>query len=129
MPPEQDVVRKLIEDIEGQQTSMYGQNVANVNLLRSVYNEELDMMIDDTGNVKFVGIDGIIIVDLPPEEDNLIKEQTQDNNIYNIRLITSNSKERNSQDAYIYINDADSIYIYAKLCLTNTSEYNKKYNL
>ena len=44
---------------------------------------------------KLVGIDGIIIVDLPPEEDNLIKEQTQDNNIYNIRLIApTTSKER-----------------------------------
>ena len=44
---------------------------------------------------KIVGVDGIIIVDLPPEEDNLIKEQTQDNNIYNIRLIApTTSKER-----------------------------------
>ena len=58
--------KELIEDIEGQQTSMYGENVANVNLLRSVYNEELDMMIDDTGNVKFVGIDGeLSLNDLP----------------------------------------------------------------
>ena len=44
---------------------------------------------------KIVGIDGIIIVDLPPEEDNLIKRQAQDNNIYNIRLIApTTSKER-----------------------------------
>jgi len=58
--------KSLIEDIEGQQTSLYGENQANVNLLRSVYNEELDMMIDETGNVKFVGVDGeLSLNDLP----------------------------------------------------------------
>ena len=58
--------KELIEDIEGQQTSMYGENVANVNLLRSVYNEELDMVIDETGNVKFSGVDGeLSLNDLP----------------------------------------------------------------
>ena len=36
---------------------------------------------------RIVGIDGIIIVDLPLEEDNLIKKHTLKNNIYNIRLI------------------------------------------
>ena len=57
---------------------------------------------------KIVGVDGIIIVDLPPEEDNLIKEQTQDNNIYNIRLIApTTSKERikrisNSSKGFLY---------------------------
>ena len=44
---------------------------------------------------KMVGVDGIIIVDLPPEEDNLIKGHAQYNNIYNIRLIApTTSKER-----------------------------------
>ncbi len=44
---------------------------------------------------RIVGVDGIIIVDLPPEEDHLIKEQTKKNNIYNIRLIApTTSKER-----------------------------------
>ena len=58
--------KELIEDIEGQQTSMYGENQANVNLLRSIFNEELDMVIDETGNVKFVGDDGeLSLNDLP----------------------------------------------------------------
>ncbi len=42
-----------------------------------------------------IGVDGIIIVDLPPEEDHLIKKQAKENNIYNIRLIApTTSKER-----------------------------------
>ena len=58
--------KSLIEDIEGQQTSLYGENQANINLLRSIYNEELDMVIDETGNVKFVGVDGeLTLNDLP----------------------------------------------------------------
>ena len=57
---------------------------------------------------KIVGIDGIIIVDLPPEEDNLIKGQAHNNNIYNIRLIApTTSKERikkisNSSRGFLY---------------------------
>ncbi len=35
-----------------------------------------------------VGVDGLIIVDLPPEEDNLIKSYTHKYNVYNIRLVT-----------------------------------------
>lgn len=58
--------KELIEDIEGQTTSLYGENQANINLLTSVYNEELDMMIDETGNVKFVGVDGeLSLNDMP----------------------------------------------------------------
>ena len=58
--------KDLIGDIEGQTISLYGENQANVNLLRSVYNEELDMMIDETGNVKFVGVDGeLSLNDMP----------------------------------------------------------------
>jgi len=57
---------------------------------------------------RIVGIDGIIIVDLPPEEDCLIEEQTKKNNIYNIRLIApTTSKERikkisNSSRGFLY---------------------------
>ncbi len=57
---------------------------------------------------EIVGVDGIIIVDLPPEEDSLIKEQTQKNNIYNIRLIApTTSGERikrisNSSRGFLY---------------------------
>lgn len=44
---------------------------------------------------KNVGVDGLIIVDLPPEEDSLIKNYTQEYNVYNIRLITpTTNKER-----------------------------------
>ncbi len=35
-----------------------------------------------------VGIDGIIIVDLPPEENNLVNSYTKEYNVHNIRLIT-----------------------------------------
>ena len=42
-----------------------------------------------------VGVDGLIIVDLPPEEDDLINKFTNKFNIHNIRLITpTTSKER-----------------------------------
>ncbi len=37
---------------------------------------------------KKVGVDGLIIVDLPPEEDDLIKKYTNKYNVFNIRLIT-----------------------------------------
>ena len=44
---------------------------------------------------RIVGVDGIIIVDLPLEEDYLIKKHALKNNIYNIRLIApTTSKER-----------------------------------
>ena len=47
---------------------------------------------------KNVGVDGLIIVDLPPEEDSLIKNYTQEYNVYNIRLITpTTNKERLSK--------------------------------
>ena len=57
---------------------------------------------------RIAGVDGIIIVDLPPEEDSLIEKQTQKNNIYNIRLITpTTNKERiktisNSSRGFLY---------------------------
>ena len=55
-----------IEDIEGQAISMYGDNQANVNLLRGIFNEEYDLEIDKTGNLYFVGDDGKIgLNDLP----------------------------------------------------------------
>ena len=44
---------------------------------------------------KKVGVDGLIIVDLPPEEDSLIKNYTKQYNVYNIRLVTpTTNKER-----------------------------------
>ena len=57
---------------------------------------------------RVVGVDGIIIVDLPPEEDSLIVEQTQKNNIYNIRLIAPTTSQKrirkisNSSRGFIY---------------------------
>ena len=57
---------------------------------------------------RVVGVDGIIIVDLPPEEDSLIEEQTKKNNIYNIRLIAPNTSEKrikkisNSSRGFLY---------------------------
>ena len=47
---------------------------------------------------KKVGVDGLIIVDLPPEEDSLIKDYTQQYNVYNIRLVTpTTNKDRLSK--------------------------------
>ncbi len=44
---------------------------------------------------KNVGVDGLIIVDLPPEEDSLIKNYTHKYNVYNIRLVTpTTNKDR-----------------------------------
>jgi len=56
----------VIEDIEGQTTSMYNENQQNINMLRAIYNEEYDLKIDDYGNLTFVGDDGEIkLNDLP----------------------------------------------------------------
>jgi len=57
---------KIIEDIESNATSLYGENQANVNLLRSMYNEELDLSIDDQGRINFSGDDGTILYDDAP---------------------------------------------------------------
>ena len=42
-----------------------------------------------------VGVDGLIIVDLPPEEDSLIKNYTHKYNVYNIRLVTPTTNKMN----------------------------------
>jgi len=56
----------IIEAIEGQTTSLYGENIANVNMLRSIFNEEYEIKIDDNGNLNFIGEDGeISLNDLP----------------------------------------------------------------
>lgn len=56
----------VIEDIENQTTSLYGENQENINMLRSIYNEEYDIEIDDYGNLSFIGDDGnISLNDLP----------------------------------------------------------------
>ena len=58
--------KTTIEDIEGQAISLYGDNQANVNLLRGIFNEEYDLEIDEAGNIYFVGDDGRIgLNDLP----------------------------------------------------------------
>jgi len=56
----------IIDSIEGQTTSLYGENQANVNMLRGIFNEEYEMKIDDNGNLNFIGEDGeISLNDLP----------------------------------------------------------------
>tara|TARA_R100000329_G_scaffold63850_1_gene56815 strand:- start:7379 stop:8653 length:1275 start_codon:yes stop_codon:yes gene_type:complete len=58
--------KTIIEDIEGQTTSMYNENQQNINMLRAIYNEEYDLNIDDYGNLSFIGDDGEIkLNDLP----------------------------------------------------------------
>ena len=60
---------EIIDNIQNQATSLYGENQANVNLLRSVYTEQFDMAIDDYGNIAFSGDDGIVALnDLPGYE-------------------------------------------------------------
>jgi len=58
--------KSLIDSIEGQTTSLYGENQANVNMLRGIFNEEYEMSIDDNGNLNFLGEDGeVSLNDLP----------------------------------------------------------------
>ena len=59
--------KSVIEDIESQTISLYGENQENVNLLRAVYNEEYDIRIDETGNIHFVGDDGEIALNKLPD--------------------------------------------------------------
>jgi len=45
---------------------LYGENVANINMLRGIFNEEYNLNIDDSGNLNFMGEDGeISLNDLP----------------------------------------------------------------
>ena len=59
-------------------------------------------------NCSSVGVDGLIIVDLPPEEDHYINTYTKRYNVHNIRLLTPTThKERlkkfSSTQAVFYI--------------------------
>ena len=61
--------KNIIEDIENQSISLYGENEMNANLLRGVYNEEYDLNIDEFGNIAFQGDDGVVkLDDLPSYE-------------------------------------------------------------
>ena len=61
--------KEIIGSIQNQSTSLSPENQANVNLLRSVYNEEFDLSIDEYGNVSFAGDDGVVSLnDLPGYE-------------------------------------------------------------
>ena len=72
--------KEMIEMIENQSISLFGENQANVNLLRGVYNEEYDMSIDEFGNVSFIGDDGAVqLNDLPgyePKDYTIAKSMT-----------------------------------------------------
>lgn len=60
---------EIIDNIQNQATSLYGENQANVNLLRSIYTEQFDMSIDEYGNISFLGDDGMVALnDLPGYE-------------------------------------------------------------
>jgi hypothetical protein len=59
--------KAVIEDIEGQTISLYGENQENVNLLRAIYNEEYDIRIDETGGIHFIGEDGEIALNKLPD--------------------------------------------------------------
>lgn len=61
--------KEIIDNIRSQSTSLSPENQVNVNLLRSVYNEEFDLNIDEYGNVGFIGDDGMVSMnDLPGYE-------------------------------------------------------------
>ena len=61
--------KEIIDNIRDQSTSLSPENQVNVNLLRSVYNEEFDLNIDEYGNVGFIGDDGMVSMnDLPGYE-------------------------------------------------------------
>lgn len=61
--------KEIIGNIQNQSTSLSPENQANVNMLRSVYNEEFDLNIDEYGNVSFVGSDHVLSLnDLPGYE-------------------------------------------------------------
>ena len=61
--------KEIISNIQNQSTSLSPENQANVNMLRSVYNEEFDLNIDEYGNVSFVGSDHVLSLnDLPGYE-------------------------------------------------------------
>ena len=72
--------KEMIDMIENQSISLFGENQANVNLLRGVYNEEYDMNIDEYGNVSFLGDDGAVqLNDLPgyePKDYTIAKSMT-----------------------------------------------------
>lgn len=59
--------KDIVEDIENQSISLYGENQMNANLLRGVYNEEYDLNIDEFGGVSFVGDDGVVTLDDLPD--------------------------------------------------------------
>ena len=64
-----DNKKEIISNIQNQSTSLSPENQANVNMLRSVYNEEFDLNIDEYGNVSFVGSDHVVSLnDLPGYE-------------------------------------------------------------
>ena len=64
-----DDSEEIIDNIRDQSTSLSPENQVNVNLLRSVYNEEFDLNIDEYGNVGFIGDDGMVSMnDLPGYE-------------------------------------------------------------
>ena len=63
-----------------------------------------------SSTVAKVGVDGLIIVDLPPEEDDLIKNYTLKHNIYNIRLVTPTTNkirlkkyQNHQKDSFYYV--------------------------
>jgi len=58
--------QKLVEDIRQQRTSLSPENIANVNLLQSVFTEQFDMVVDEYGNPSFAGDDGAIPMDNLP---------------------------------------------------------------
>ena len=78
-------------------------------ILMGYYNSILNMGIEEfTSKCVQVGVDGLIIVDLQPEEDADLYDKTKENNIDLIRLITpTTNKERlktilNNASGFLY---------------------------
>ena len=68
---------------------------------------------------KQVGVDGLIIVDLPPEEDNLIIKYTSKYNVFNIRLITPTTDTKDSKK---YLDRPKVFYYVSVMGITGTKK-------
>ena len=104
----------IIDSIEGQTTSLYGENQANVNMLRGIFNEEYEMKIDDNGNLNFIGEDGeISLNDLPDfyEKDYKTADtmMTMGVNVYKNALKTGIPLKTNDIQYFQYKNKLKSI--------------------
>ena len=66
------------------------------------------------------GIDGLIIVDLPPEENNYIEKYTRKYNVHNIRLLTPTTNQERLKDILKHTNGF--LYYISVMGITGTKK-------